>query len=140
MNKKCIGVPDYASAKHPKPIIPCDNTVVEDEDWCEQHLAEMDGRISKIFGRPNVIQPTKTLAEPHREMMEMLIREFSKAPDSQIGEHCRGQFKDVFDNIHLKTNAELYDFLVSIAETSCCQTSSFVKTACNMRQLYKRPA
>ena len=74
-----------------------------------------------------------------RDMMEMLITQFADAPEGQVGEHHRGLFGEVRDSLGEKSDVELYDFIVNVANESCCQTSSFIKAACQLDMFYERP-
>lgn len=74
-----------------------------------------------------------------RKIMELLVREFAKAPRSQISKDLKDKFRKVRDNIKSYSNAQLYDFLNDISKNDLAKISGFVATACDLDRFYEGP-
>ena len=49
MSSKCLGCPDYSSPEAVKPIIECCNTPADGEDFCEDCLNKMLGKLEDCW-------------------------------------------------------------------------------------------
>jgi hypothetical protein len=61
------------------------------------------------------------------------------APESQMSARLVQQTKEFWERDPKPTDQEQFDFLVILSRTSCCETSSFIKTLCGLDRFYQRP-
>ncbi len=94
--------------------------------------------ISLLMGSPKNEKKVDK-PQPKREMMEVIVEQLSVAPDGQVAEHIRKDCEEAHKNIQKYSDAQLFDFINNIAKTSCCGTSSFVKTLCALDEFYTKP-
>jgi len=73
------------------------------------------------------------------QMMAMVFDQLQGAPDGQMSARLVEQTKEFWVQDPKPTEQEQYDYLVVLALTSCCETSSFVKVLCDLRPHYERP-
>jgi len=77
------------------------------------------------------------MTETTPELLDKFFDNLLKAPEGQMSARLRDQTRTFLEGD--PTLQERYDYLVELAITSCCETSSFVKVLCDLRPFYERP-
>ena len=74
------------------------------------------------------------MKECSKELIDMILVEVVKAPESQIDDNIRAKLKDCG-----KTYEEKYDTIVDVSKMDLTKISSFVRELCALDKHYTRP-